>query len=417
MVQNNSFVRNVAVLATGTALGQALIVVASPVLSRLYDPTAFGTLAVIIAIASPVTQIGTLQYTSAIVLAKRLEDAVNLVILSAGLAISTALIVTAVLFAAGDWIAEAFGDSAAAPLLLFAPGFALIVCLSDVLSAWANRKRSYKVIAGSNIGRSACTVFVQILMGLLDGAAKGLALGRIVGLAFGLGMLALGLRRPWSLTLSSINFNSLKSVAREHSQFPKYTMPRELLVSLSGSATTILIAFFFSPASAGLYWFARRLLEAPKTVISTSVRRVFYRTAVSLHHDNHSLLPLLTKTTLYLLAIGALPTVPIVLFGPDIFDLVFGSEWRKAGSYAQWLILWWISSFVSVGASALAPILELQRGTLIIEMIGLGLRMAGLSVGVLLVNDVLAIALYSIAGLLTNIGRQAYVFHHVIKTR
>ena len=117
MVQNNTFVRNVAVLATGTALGQALIVVASPILSRLYDPTAFGTLAVIIAISSPLTQIGTLQYTSAIVLARRLEDAVNLAILSAGLAISTALIATAVLFAAGDWIAEAFGDSATAPLL------------------------------------------------------------------------------------------------------------------------------------------------------------------------------------------------------------------------------------------------------------------------------------------------------------
>jgi O-antigen/teichoic acid export membrane protein len=405
----------VAVLATGTALGQALIVLASPVLSRLYDPTAFGALAVIMAIASPIAQLGTLKYEYGIVLAKRFEEAANLAVLSVGFAISTTLISAACVFAAGDWIAGAFDASISAPLLFFAPGIALIVGLSNVLNSWANRKKSYKVIASSHIVNSACTVFIQITMGLLDAAAKGLVLGRTVGLAFGLGVLAFDARRQWSSIFSSLSFKSLKSAARQHSQFPKYSMPRELLVALSGSATPILIALALSPASAGLYWFARRLLEAPKTMISTSVRRVFYRTAASLHHDNQSLLPILTKTTFYLAAIAILPTAVIVLFGPDIFDFVFGAEWRKAGIYAQWLIVWWMSSFCLVPATALAPILELQRGVLIIEIIGLGLRLGGLCVGILLADDVLAIASYSIAGLLVNLGRQAYVFHHTIQ--
>lgn len=417
LVRNSPFVQNVAVLASGTAFAQAVVVLTSPILSRLYDPTAFGILAVIIAIAAPLIEAGGLKYEAAIILAKREEDAANLVTLSGGLVLSIALIMTGALFMGRDWIAEALGEPAAAPLLFIAPGFVLIAGLHNVVAYWANRRKSYNGIASADISRSASMVLVQVLMGVLDGAAKGLVLGRIVGQAFGLVAMALNQKNQWSLILNSLNFDTLKSVAREHSQFPKYSMPRELLASLSASATPIFISIFLSPASAGLYWFAVRLLEAPKTMIGLAVRRVFYVTAAELHHDGENIFPLLAKTTLYLVALAVFPTVLIILFGPDIFDVVFGSEWRRAGVYAQWLILWWMSSFCVVAATALIPILELQRATLTIEVVGLGLRMAGLSVGILLTNDVLAIALYSIAGFLVNVIRMAYVFHRTIQPR
>ena len=41
-----SFGRGVAVLAGGTAFGQALAIIASPILTRLYGPEDFGVLAV-----------------------------------------------------------------------------------------------------------------------------------------------------------------------------------------------------------------------------------------------------------------------------------------------------------------------------------------------------------------------------------
>jgi hypothetical protein len=37
--------------------------------------------------------------------------------------------------------------------------------------------------------------------------------------------------------------------------------------------------------------------------------------------------------------------LPIVLFGPPIFQLVFGQEWGKAGELARWLSLWMVASF------------------------------------------------------------------------
>ncbi|MBC7345458.1 MAG: lipopolysaccharide biosynthesis protein, partial [Clostridia bacterium] len=46
LLSKSSFARNVAVLAGGTAVGQAIVVLASPILTRLYTPGDFGVLAV-----------------------------------------------------------------------------------------------------------------------------------------------------------------------------------------------------------------------------------------------------------------------------------------------------------------------------------------------------------------------------------
>lgn len=415
LARKSPFVRNVAVLVSGTSIAQALIVLASPILSRLYDPDAFGTLAVIIGLAAPLAQMGSLKYDHAIVMVKRSEEAANLAILSLGLLISIALITAAAILGARDWIAEALDSPGAAPLLLFVPGFVLVVGLSNVLIAWANRERSYRSIAAADLSRSASMLLVQISLGALAVGAKGLAAGRLVGQFVGALVLAIRQRRQWAIIFKDFKPELLKGVAREHSQFPIYTMPRELLVSLSTSATPIVIAFFFSPAAAGLYWFAVRLLEAPKTLISVAVRRVFYEAAANLHHDKEPVLPLLKNTTVFLVALAALPTALIVAFGPDLFDVIFGSDWRRAGVYAQWLILWWMSSFSVVAATSLVPILRIQRGVLIIEVVGLVLRMSGLVGGLVLMSDVLAIALFSVAGFLVNLFRMAYVFHHAMK--
>jgi O-antigen/teichoic acid export membrane protein len=46
LLPKSSFARNVAVLVGGTAVGQAIVVLASPILTRLYTPEDFGVLAV-----------------------------------------------------------------------------------------------------------------------------------------------------------------------------------------------------------------------------------------------------------------------------------------------------------------------------------------------------------------------------------
>ena len=65
------FVRNVAIVASGTVAAEAITMVYSPVLTRMYGPEAFGLLGVFVALLSIMTPIAALTYPIAIVLADK----------------------------------------------------------------------------------------------------------------------------------------------------------------------------------------------------------------------------------------------------------------------------------------------------------------------------------------------------------
>jgi O-antigen/teichoic acid export membrane protein len=62
------FARNVAVVTAASALGQGLLIVSAPLLTRLYTPADFGVLAVYGSIVSLVAVVAALRYELAIAL-------------------------------------------------------------------------------------------------------------------------------------------------------------------------------------------------------------------------------------------------------------------------------------------------------------------------------------------------------------
>ena len=64
------FARSVALVTTGTALGQGLVVASAPLLTRLYTPVDFGVLAVYGSMVSLVAVVAALRYELAIALSR-----------------------------------------------------------------------------------------------------------------------------------------------------------------------------------------------------------------------------------------------------------------------------------------------------------------------------------------------------------
>ena len=77
-----SFASDVLKLAGGTAFAQALAILASPLITRLYGPEAFGLAALFTSIVGIVGVVACLRYELAIMLPKRDEEAANLLGLS-----------------------------------------------------------------------------------------------------------------------------------------------------------------------------------------------------------------------------------------------------------------------------------------------------------------------------------------------
>ena len=76
------FVRNVAVLMSGSVVAQILVVAAAPILTRLYSPEAFGVLGLFVAGSQTLIVAASWNYAGAIVLAKDAKDAANIMVLS-----------------------------------------------------------------------------------------------------------------------------------------------------------------------------------------------------------------------------------------------------------------------------------------------------------------------------------------------
>ena len=77
-VGRSEFLRNVVLLASGTAGAQVITIGTMPFLSRLYNPEAFGVLAVFAAVTSFFTVLSTFKYELAIVLPREDDDAANI---------------------------------------------------------------------------------------------------------------------------------------------------------------------------------------------------------------------------------------------------------------------------------------------------------------------------------------------------
>jgi O-antigen/teichoic acid export membrane protein len=77
----SEFTRNVLTLMTGTTIAQAIPIAISPILTRIYTPEDFGIFALFIAISSIVGSIVNGRYELAIMLPKKDEDAINILVL------------------------------------------------------------------------------------------------------------------------------------------------------------------------------------------------------------------------------------------------------------------------------------------------------------------------------------------------
>src|SRR5690625_3807380 len=78
---NNRLIKNILLLMTGTGLAQILTVVLSPVITRIYNPTDYGTLALYTSALSLLSLIGSLKYDSAIPIADNDKKAINIFVL------------------------------------------------------------------------------------------------------------------------------------------------------------------------------------------------------------------------------------------------------------------------------------------------------------------------------------------------
>ncbi|MCJ7616440.1 MAG: oligosaccharide flippase family protein, partial [Desulfobacterales bacterium] len=401
-LKKSVFIRNILVVMSGTALAQAIGFSLSPIISRLFSPSDFGIYGSFFAVASIIAAGITLEYTQAIMLPKKLEDAFNLFFVSC---LATAVIVILCI------VLCLLTPSLIMNLIKLPQPWMLALLLFSILNsglqqsfqAWCVRVKAFKLTSASQIVRSLSSNSSQIGAGLLKWGAMGLVYGALLAEIATSFSLARALISSLKTMRSKIQWLRMKQLAKEYRDFPMYAATANVINALSLGLPVLLLTQFYGLEVAGAYAFSLRILKAPMGLVLRALRQVLFQKACETDHHGSPLLPLYIKSTLGLFAIALIPSIALIIWSPRIYMMVFGSQWQLAGKFAQSLVLWLTFMFCNVPSGLFARILRLQRRLFIFDLAILAMRTLVLFLGGVYLSATKTIFIFSVVVAIMNL--------------
>ncbi|WP_312441901.1 lipopolysaccharide biosynthesis protein [Stutzerimonas kunmingensis] len=391
------FLTGVMTLVSATAAGQIIMLIATPLITRLYTPEQFGLLAVFMAIMAVVVVISSLRYELAIPLPRNDGSARRLLFVAILINWSSATLSLLVVFFFREDIARLAKVTQLSGLLWLLPLGVLLAGGYKSFNYWAVRQKRYSEIARTKVLQSVANVATQIVAGIAGLGAFGLILGQLIGQTAGVIRLAAGARLRKQFSMTSIRSIRTKVVLQRYSNFPKYDTPAALVDVLSVQLPNLLLVALFNPIVAGLYVLAERVLSAPMALLGQAVGQVLFGSCREALKSG-SLGQLVTKIIATLFAIVLIPSVMIFLWAGDIFAIVFGEAWREAGDYASWMVLGLSVQFVYSPISMVLMATDGQKVNLSIHSFMLVAKASAVVVGYCAGSPLLAVIGFSAVG-------------------
>lgn len=374
---------------SGGGVRQIVVLAGLPLLSRLYDPSAFGELAAVMAAVSMAMVVVHGRYHLAIPLARDDAEARALLHLACLASIVLALPVTASTLAL-------FGDGGEGTVtlqtLLFASVLTVMCALIDVLTFWRSRFGRFAATARFDAVRAVGTLAAQLALAPLAG------LGLVLGTAAGTGVSALLACRDARGAAGGFSLAGMLAAARHHRAYPLFGVPQGWLASASRNILPLLLFKYAGAAVAGQFWLAHRLLLTPVALVNSAYRQAALPLLGRGTAESNRRLCL--QHTLALLALGLVPCAVLFLHGEIILANLLGGAWREAGAIAGWLALGFLADGVKIPVTALVQSEKRQPRLLVWEAALAVLRYGGALPLLASGETQAAIAWYAVSGAL-----------------
>jgi len=367
-------IANAGTLGAGAAIAQAITMLASPILSRVYGPGQIGVFGAYLGVVALFTASPCFGFEQAVLLErdeKELEGAIGLCIL----ANATCLAIFAIVLVLFHASIERFLHRDAMELLIPLGPIGIVIAGFLAINQFLSlRGQAVRALARYQIVRAGLSSALQVA--LFRFLAVGLASGQLVGQAIGLIDLS---RRNIAVLAAAIcrvgDIAALKRLALTYRSFPLYGAPQSILSSVTAGMPTVLLSAFYGQVEAGYFWLAYRVFGLPNQIVNESLRGAFYHSFAAAHREGRNLRPELVSGSILCSAACALFALPILLAGPPLFALVFGMAWRTAGVFARIAAFAWLIQAASIPSTVVITVLQRQRFYLTLEVIAAPIRL------------------------------------------
>lgn len=401
-LKKSSFVRAVAMLASGTVLGHTVTLAAFPILTRLYSPSNFSDLAVFVAIVTIVSTVACLRFDIAIPLPERRAEALSLV----GLSVVSATLVGSILLILTIWFNKDFAELAGAPsianLLWLAPVSIWLAAIYSALQFFATREKEYKRIAKTRVTRSVSAAAIQLGLGTFSTGSVGLVVGHAFSSGAGIGALLRERLGRKLLRIRKLSLKHVRKTAYSYKRFPLLSAP-EALANISAIQLPIIIISASSNGhQAGFLMLAMKLMQAPMALLGNSIAQVYLGTApTQLRNGNLASFTIATFSSL--LKLGAGPIIAAAIIAPGLFPVIFGDEWGGAGKLLVWMAPWFALQFVTSPLAMCLHITGNQLSALVLQLVGFVIRVGAVIFAIAYMQEHVA-EVYALSGVVFYTG-------------
>lgn len=326
----SNFTKRAFILARGTVIAQAIILLSSPILTRLYSPEQFGVLALLSSIYSLLGCFTTLKYDQAILIPR--DDNVARKLSTLILIITLIVVLGSVFIGFGLIVFKGFASIdhyITLPVLLF---FGSLV---TILQQWNLRYDQYSWNSlGAIIGAVANTG--TALLFFFVGLRKyGLQIGYVM--SFVSVAIYYLLKSKGKPSVFFKGYGEVLATARSFIRFPSGMLLPYFLGMASYQLTPILLSSSYGVGVVGQYSLANRLLVLPSILIGAAIGDVFRVefTKSAIEEGKKLFKRAFSKMALF----GIMLFLPLFFLSPILFKIVFGSSFVDAGYYSRYMIL------------------------------------------------------------------------------
>jgi O-antigen/teichoic acid export membrane protein len=334
----SKFSLNIMTLMLGTTVAQAIPIIISPILTRIYSPEEFGLLILFMSIVSILSVIVSLRYERAIIQPLDDEDAISLVVISMLVTIGVSTILTILINIFYTQIQELIGNNEIGILKYWVPFAVLITGFYNSLYEWHVRKKQFALSAKIVMSKGAVTAGGQVGLGTMM-FPGGLIFGYLMGIVIAFFLLMKSFIKSKDFLILIFNKKKLLKNVKKYKKMPQYSTWGALADNISLQMPTLVIATLKHVSSVGIFGLTIRVLSLPANLLSQALSSVLFQKVAELHYDDPDKIKILIIKIFLILNFIMIPFIGFIwFFGENLFAFIFGEPWREAGVMASILV-------------------------------------------------------------------------------
>ncbi|MEW7501161.1 type 8 capsular polysaccharide synthesis protein Cap8K [Staphylococcus aureus] len=354
----NKFIGDSFLMILSSGIAQVILIITTPIITRLYSPTEFGDFTIFSNIAMILIPIINARYDLLIVNTKN-DRSANILSQISFLISLLILLILMPIFAISAWLYPNFIlDFIFIIIMLF------LVSLTNIFTNYLNKERKYKVLSLINVFRAGSMALLQIIFGLLALGSLGLIIGFSLSYIAGITLGYKTFKKHFNIVRDK---EETKALFLENKNQLVYSTPSILLNSLSFSVVVFFIGILYTNTEVGIYGMAIRVLGIPVTIISLGLSKIFMQQANDYYIEYGNFRNLLLKFSSILVIVSIILYVPLYLFSEELVNILLGHSWVDAITVIKIVIPLFVIRLIVSTVSLSVIVLQKQQLELILQ--------------------------------------------------